>query len=291
MSSVNLGLVLFMFLVGLEVRSGEARQSARAVILTSLASIVAPFLCGGTLAWTLYPQVETGASRWLFMLFVGSAVSVTAFPVLWRILADRKLTNTRVGIIAISCAAVDDFTAWILLAIIAVLAPLESHNTPLTLRFTVLAFYILAMLFVIRPVLRRLIPTRRPLGQGWFGVAMIFLLVSVYATKALSVHAPFGAFLGGVVMPEGDRPAGNRIPQPPRIREPGCAAPAVFCLYRTANQLWIVEQLGDLACLRIDPAGSGNQQITSERRLPPRQRHALARVTVGWCLGEYQRAG
>jgi len=198
----QLGLVLFMFLVGLEVWPREARPSARAVVLTSQASIVAPFLFGGTLAWIVYPQVQTGASRCLFVLFVGSAVSVTAFPVLARILADRKLTNTRVGTIAISCAAVDDVTAWILFAIITVLARPESHNTALTWHFTILAFYILAMLFIVRPVLRRLFPADRPLGPGYFGIAMIFLLVSVYATEALSVHALFGAFLAGAVMPK-----------------------------------------------------------------------------------------
>jgi Kef-type K+ transport system membrane component KefB len=201
----QLGLVLFMFLVGLDVRPDEARGAARSAILTSQASIVAPFICGGLLAWTLYPHLESGAPRWLFVLFLGTAVSVTAFPVLARILADRKLMNTRVGLIAISCAAVDDVTAWVLLAIITVFARPEAHQASLILRLSLLVLYILAMLFLVRPLLRRAVPASAPLGPGWFAAAMILLLGSVCATEALGVHALFGAFLAGVVVPKRDR--------------------------------------------------------------------------------------
>src|SRR5450432_1797204 len=201
----QLGLVLFMFLVGLDVRPGAARSSTTSVIFTSYASIAAPFMCGGILAWKLYPHLVTGTSRLPFVLFLGAAMSVTAFPVLARILADRKLMNTRVGVFAIACAAVDDVTAWCLLAIITVIARPEANQAPLPLRFAALALYILAMLFLIRPVLRRLLPASAPLGFGWFGAAMIFLLSSVCVTEALAVHALFGAFLAGIVMPKGGK--------------------------------------------------------------------------------------
>jgi Kef-type K+ transport system membrane component KefB len=201
----QLGLVLFMFLVGLDVRPGAARGSATSVIFTSYASIAAPFMCGGILAWKLYPHLGTGASRLPFVLFLGAAMSVTAFPVLARILVDRKLMNTRVGVFAIACAAVDDVTAWCLLAIITVIARPEASQAPLPLRFAWLALYILVMLFLIRPVLRRLLPASAPLGLGWFAAAMIFLLSSVCATEALAVHALFGAFLAGIVMPKGGK--------------------------------------------------------------------------------------
>ncbi len=204
----QLGLVLFMFLVGLDVRLGDVRGSAeiRHASHQHAASIIGvPFLCGGILAWKLYPHLGEGASRLSFVLFLGAAMSITAFPVLARILADRKLTNTRVGLFAISCAAVDDVTAWCLLAIITVIARPEANRNPLALRFAALGLYILVMLFLIRPALRRLRPSNAPIGLGWFEVAMIFLLSSVSATEALGVHALFGAFLAGIVMPKGGK--------------------------------------------------------------------------------------
>ncbi len=199
----QLGLVLFMFLVGLDVRPAEDRKMARSVIVTSQVSIAGPFLFGGLLAWAVYPMIGSGAPRLPFILFVGAAMSITAFPVLARILADRRLMNTRVGVYAISCAAVNDVIAWVLLAIITVIARPGAIGIPLPLRFAVLALYILTMLFVVRPVLRRIAPTGSPIGLGWFGAAMIFLLASACATDALSVHALFGAFMAGIVMPKG----------------------------------------------------------------------------------------
>lgn len=199
----QVGLVLFMFLVGLEARPGAIRASAKSVIIASYASIAAPFLCGGILAWKLYPQLGSGAPRLPFVLFLGAAISVTAFPVLARILADHKLMNTRAGMFAISCAAVDDVTAWCLLAVITVIVRPEAKHIPLSLRFAALGLYILAMVFLIRPALRRLVPASAPTSRNWFGAAIIFLLASICATEALAVHALFGAFLAGIVMPKG----------------------------------------------------------------------------------------
>jgi len=201
----QLGLVLFMFLVGLGVRPDAIRGSAKSVIVTSQASILAPFLCGGILAWNLYPHLAGSASRLSFVLFLGAAVGITAFPVLARILADRKMMNTRAGTFAISCAAVDDVTAWCLLAVITVIERPDATNTPLALRFGTLIIYVLAMLLLIRPGLRRWVPANPPESLGWFGAAMIFLLGSVCVTEALGVHALFGAFLAGIVMPRGGK--------------------------------------------------------------------------------------
>src|ERR1039458_3542920 len=104
----QLGLVLFMFLVGLEVRPDALRGSAKSVMVASQASIMAPFLLGGALAWSLYPRLGNGVPRLPFMLFLGAAMGITAFPVLARILADRKLMHTTVGAFALSCAAIND---------------------------------------------------------------------------------------------------------------------------------------------------------------------------------------
>ena len=201
----QVGLVLFMFLVGLEVRPGSLRGSAKSVVVASQASIVAPFLLGGILAWGLYPRLGSGAPRLPFVLFLGAATGVTAFPVLARILADRKLMHTRVGVFAISCAAFDDITAWCLLAVITLIARPEAVQNPLPWRFAALIGYILAMVFLVRPALRRLLPASVAPGLGGFGATMILLLLSVWATEALAVHALFGAFLAGIVMPRGGK--------------------------------------------------------------------------------------
>lgn len=198
----QLGLVLFMFLVGLELRPGSLRGSAKSVIVASQASIVAPFLLGGMLAWALYPRLGGGAPRLPFVLFLGAAMGVTAFPVLARILADRKLMHTRVGVFAISCAAFDDVTAWCLLALITLIARPEAIGNSLPWRFAALIGYILAMLFLVRPALRRLLPAKAAPDLGSFGAAMILLLLSVWTTEALAVHALFGAFVAGIVMPK-----------------------------------------------------------------------------------------
>ena len=199
----QLGLVLFMFLVGLELRPGSLRGSAKSVIAASQASMAAPFLLGGALAWALYPRLGEGAPRLPFVLFLGAAMGITAFPVLARILADRKMMHTRAGMFAISCAAFDDLAAWCLLAVITVIARPDAAQTPLPWRFAALTAYILVMLVLLRPALRRSLPANAPASLGRFGLVLILLLLSVWATEALAVHALFGAFMMGIVMPKG----------------------------------------------------------------------------------------
>ena len=199
----QVGLVLFMFLVGLETRPGALRGSARSVVLASQASILAPFLCGGALAFALYPSLGNGASELPFVLFLGAAMGITAFPVLARILAERQMMKSRVGLFAISCAAVNDLSAWCLLAVITVIARPELRETSLLVRFTALAAYVALMLCAVRPAVRRWLPADQSPGLGRFTAVIILLLASVGTTEALAVHALFGAFLIGVVMPKG----------------------------------------------------------------------------------------
>lgn len=203
----QLGLVLFMFMVGLEVRPWSVRGSAKSVIAASQASILAPFVLGGALAWSLYPRLGNGAPRLPFVLFMGAAMGITAFPVLARILADLKLMHTRVGVFAISCAAFDDVTAWCLLAAITAIARHEANQSQLPWLLAGLIAYILAMALLVRPALRRLLPaTATPdlgrFGAARFGAVMIVLLLSVWATETLALHALFGAFVAGLVMPK-----------------------------------------------------------------------------------------
>jgi Kef-type K+ transport system membrane component KefB len=194
-----------MFLVGLEVRPGALRTSAKSVILASQASIVAPFLFGGALAWGLYSRLGAGAPRLPFVLFLATAMGVTAFPVLARILTDRGMMQTRVGVFAISCAAFDDITAWCLLAIVTVIARREAIQSSLPWRFAMLAGYLLAMGFLVRPILRRLLPPDAKPSLSGFGGVMILLLLSAWSTEALAVHALFGAFVAGLVVPKGGK--------------------------------------------------------------------------------------
>ncbi|HTA44841.1 MAG TPA: cation:proton antiporter, partial [Bryobacteraceae bacterium] len=120
-----------------------------------------------------------------------------------RILADRKLTNTRAGPFAISCAAVDDVTAWCLLAIISVVARNSGGSMSLLLQFGLLAIYVLIMYFLVRPVLRRFLPSKTSPTTAGFASAMILLLASAGTAEALAVHALFGAFMAGLMMPKG----------------------------------------------------------------------------------------
>ena len=199
----QIGLVLFMFVVGLEARPGMLRKSAGAVLLTSQASILAPFACGAAIALAIYERMGNGAARLPFALFLGAAMGITAFPVLARILADRGLMHTHEGQIALSCAAVNDVTAWCLLAVITVIARPEASGIALPVRFLGLGAYVLAMLFAVRPILRRLLPAEQLPGPGPFTAVMTLLFASAWVTEALTVHALFGAFLAGVVIPGG----------------------------------------------------------------------------------------
>lgn len=202
----QLGLVMFMFLVGLELRPGDLRGRGYAAILASHTSIVLPFFLGASLSLLLYPSLGAhGVSFHAFALFVGAAMSVTAFPVLARLLADRQLTGTRLGALALACAAVDDVTAWCILAIVvAVSHPgVPATSTALTLAGSVA--FVAAMFVVVRPRLAWL--ARRHAAEGrvsreLLGAIVIVALASAWVTQALGIHALFGAFLAGVIMPK-----------------------------------------------------------------------------------------
>lgn len=199
------GLLLFMFLVGLELDLKRLRELGRAAVITSQVSIVLPFAFGSLFALYLYPRLsDPSVSTLGFVLFMGAAMSVTAFPVLARILAEHKMLQTRVGSVAITCAAVDDVTAWCILAGIIVIVRSSSSALPLWLMLTGLGAFVLAMLFVVRRLLMslKLLYEKRG-GLTADTIAIIFLLVltSSLITESLGVHALFGAFLAGVVMP------------------------------------------------------------------------------------------
>jgi Kef-type K+ transport system membrane component KefB len=148
------GLLLFMFLVGLELDLTQLRKLGRAAVITSQVSIILPFAFGSLFALYLYPRLsDPSVSIIGFVLFMGAAMSVTAFPVLARILTEHNMLRTRVGSVAITCAAVDDVTAWCILAGIIVIVRSSSSAMPLWLMLTGLGAFVVVMLFVARRAL------------------------------------------------------------------------------------------------------------------------------------------
>ncbi|MEO6119239.1 MAG: cation:proton antiporter [Terriglobales bacterium] len=199
----RLGVWLFMFLVGVELDLSVLRKVGREAFIISQVSIITPLLFGSGLAILLYPQfAPEGVSAPAFALFMGAAMSITAFPVLARILKERGLTNSKLGVIAIACAAVDDVTAWCILAFTIVLIDPQMSGSLLWWNLTALVLYTSVMLIAVRPLLARRIGPRQRLSDELFAVLMIFLFVSCFTTRLIGVHALFGAFLFGVVLPK-----------------------------------------------------------------------------------------
>jgi Kef-type K+ transport system membrane component KefB len=206
LSSISqIGLLLFMFLIGLELDLKQIREMGRITAITSLASILVPFLIGVLLAQHLYPIFSDPSVNFTgFVLFMGSAMSITAFPVLARILIDRDLLRTRVGILALTCAAVNDVAAWFILAGIIVLLRSSDMTHPLWAIGLGLGVYLLVMFFGVRRLLQILIAKYERLGSlthDVLALILLFVLASGWSTELLGVHALFGAFLAGVVMP------------------------------------------------------------------------------------------
>lgn len=199
----QVGVILFMFLVGLELDTGLLRQRTRAPVVISHASILVPFLLGATLALWLYPSLSSqDVSFTQFALFIGVSMSVTAFPVLARILTDRGMQKSRIGTIALACAAVGDVTAWCLLAFVVSVARAQPGRIFVTLGLT--AAFIIVIFVLVRPAALWLVhkqATNRLAAQSTFVIVCAALLLAALATERIGIHALFGAFLIGVVVP------------------------------------------------------------------------------------------
>ncbi len=200
----QIGLILFMFVIGMELEVSAIRKQAFGALIVSHTSIIVPFALGMGLAYFLYNSfAPAGISFLSFALFMGIAMSITAFPVLARIIQEKGFTKTKLGAIALTAAAVGDITAWfILAAVIAIVKAGTSVSILFSLGLAVV--YIAIMFFVIRPLLFKLgkIYTeqekrRKVVIAGIF----IIVLLSSYATEIIGIHALFGAFLVGVIMP------------------------------------------------------------------------------------------
>jgi Kef-type K+ transport system membrane component KefB/nucleotide-binding universal stress UspA family protein len=201
----QVGLILFMFLIGLELDPRMLRGRGHVSVIISHTSIIVPFGLGAAAALWLYPRLSDSSVPFSsFALFMGVAMSITAFPVLARILSERGLLRSKVGMIALTCAAVDDVTAWCLLAfIVSIVRATDLADAGYTTLFTLL--YIGFMLGVLRPFLKRLgarVADRQGLNQNVLALTLLLLLASAWTTESIGIHALFGAFLFGAIIPK-----------------------------------------------------------------------------------------
>lgn len=200
----QIGLILFMFVVGMELDLKTLKNKANDAIVISHASIVLPFSLGVGLAFFLYQTYSPEGINFLsFALFIGISMSITAFPVLARIVQERGLMKTRLGSVVITCAAADDISAWCILA--AVIAIVKAGSVLSALYIILIAVvYVLFMLKIVAPFLKRLgdkHSNKESLSKPVVALFFITLILSSYATEVIGIHALFGAFMAGVIMP------------------------------------------------------------------------------------------
>ncbi len=200
----QIGLILFMFIIGMELDLKAIGKQAYGAVIISHASIIIPYTLGMGLAYFIYQEyAPAGISFLSFALFMGIAMSITAFPVLARILQEKKLTRTKLGAMALTCAAADDLTAWCILA--AVIALVKSGSSISVLYTIGLATaYVFFMLKVVRPALVKLetvYDNKEKKRTAIIAFFFVMLIVSSYITSIIGIHSLFGAFIAGVIMP------------------------------------------------------------------------------------------
>ncbi|MFO0912469.1 MAG: cation:proton antiporter [Pirellulales bacterium] len=250
----QLGILLYMFVVGLELDAGELRQRARAAVTISHFGILVPFVLGALCSLWLYrayapPEVSfTG-----FAMFVGVAMSITAFPVLARILTDRGLASTPMGALALTCAAADDVTAWCLLALVVGMIRSQVDMAIWVVCGTVT--FVVVMVWGVRPWAARwcahwdTLPG--PVSPGVMLVGLLSVLLAALTTEWIGIHAIFGSFMLGAVVPHDSRLAvelRNRLRDAVTI----VMLPAFFALTGMRTQIGLLSSGWDwLACLLV----------------------------------------
>jgi Kef-type K+ transport system membrane component KefB len=202
----QVGVVIFMFLVGLGINPRELKSQSHTAVLTSHLSITLPFVLASFTAIYLYPRVSDNSVPFIsFALFFGAAMSITAFPVLARILTERNLLHSRLGTVAIACAAVDDVTGWCVLAYIVAVIRATGRHMPIWFTLGGIITFVLVMIFGVR---RLLVPFenlyRRDgrLSETAFALMVLLALISALCTEWLGIHLLFGSFLMGAIMPK-----------------------------------------------------------------------------------------
>ncbi|HTE30215.1 MAG TPA: cation:proton antiporter [Chryseolinea sp.] len=204
----QIGLILFMFIVGMELDLKVLRNKAHEAVVVSHASIIVPFALGIGLAYFIYENFSPENIQFSsFSLFLGIAMSITAFPVLARIVQERGIAKTRLGTIVITCAAADDITAWSLLAAVIAIVKAGSFVSGMyVILFAVI--YVFLMIKIVRPFLKRigdLHSSAENLSKPIVAIFFLILILSAFTTEMLGIHALFGAFMAGAIMPENIR--------------------------------------------------------------------------------------
>lgn len=202
----QVGVCLFMFAVGMELNIKLVRHKAQTAVVVSHASILFPYLLGVGLAWFLYSHLAApGATFTAFALFMGISMSITAFPVLARILQERGMTKTFLGSTAITCAAVDDVTAWSILAFVVAIVRSSSLGG-CALNLLLVVAFIAVMIWVVKPALPRWLGSARLIqdepSKGTLATVICVTVGAALCTEMIGIHALFGAFLAGAIMPE-----------------------------------------------------------------------------------------
>jgi len=204
----TIGLILFLFLIGSELDYESLSRQKTTAVLASGMSIFFPFVMAALVAHSLRIRfAPNGIGSLPFVLFLGISMSITAFPVLARILEERKMQSTPLGTMALMCAAVDDVCAWSLLAIALTLLPYAGHSTPLGYRLLWLVAYLAVMLGIVRPLGSWMVKRQKGVVLSYeiFGIIIAVVLGSAAATEAIGIHPLFGAFLAGVCFPRIER--------------------------------------------------------------------------------------
>lgn len=201
----QIGLILFMFVIGMELDIKVLKNKAIEAVVISHASIVFPFALGIGLSYFVYNKFAPAGVEFLsFSLFMGIAMSITAFPVLARIVQERGIHKTKLGAIVITCAAADDITAWCLLAVVIAIVKAGDFVGSLYV-ISLAVVYVLAMIFIVKPFLKRigdLYGSKDSIGKPVMAIFFLFLILSSYATEVIGIHALFGAFMMGAIMPD-----------------------------------------------------------------------------------------
>jgi Kef-type K+ transport system membrane component KefB len=203
----QIGVIIFMFLVGMNINPKELAKEGHAAVLSSHVSITAPFVLAAFLALYLYPRLSDDSVAFSsFALFMGAAMSITAFPVLARILQERKMMHSRLGTVAIACAAVDDVTGWIILAYIVVLIRSAHSTTSIWVTLGGIIVFAVVMIYGVQRLLQGVFLKAYEkwghLSENRMAFMMLLVLASALCTERLGIHLLFGAFLMGAIMPK-----------------------------------------------------------------------------------------
>ncbi|MBY0552920.1 cation:proton antiporter [bacterium] len=249
----EIGILLYLFSMGLEIDLPRLKQSAKSALLISHFSIVLPFALGVALAYQIHAgYAPAGIGVLEFSLFIGVSLSITAFPVLARILSDSPLHKTRLGDLALTCAAIDDITAWCLVALVSGVMKSSVSGAMLTLVFTVV--YIVLMALAVRPYVEKIVAkiqaNTEHISEAMLAFVILGALGSAAITEMIGIHGLFGAFMFGAIIPHDSivaRDVTSRLQDFVRI----LFLPAFFAITGLKTQLGLIAETQEWALCAI----------------------------------------